>query len=74
MAIFGYKQLRVFWSGQVEFWTEVDDRFFRFSEAAGRQVEHRFRYPYAFSEPIENFIPFVRETRRLASFEGELEC
>lgn len=70
----GYKHLRVLWNGHVEFWTEVDDFFFRFSEVPGsRDVEKKFLYPYAISEPVENFILFVREVCRLATFEGELE-
>lgn len=69
-----YKHIRVLWNGHAEFWTEVDDLFFRFSEVPGsHEVETRFLYPYAISEPVENFILFVKEVCRIASFEGEIE-
>lgn len=68
----GYKHLRVLWNGHTEFWTEVSDSFFRFSET-GAQVKRRFLYPHAISEPVENFISFVREVCRLASFDGDVE-
>ncbi len=69
----GYKHLRVLWNGHIEFWTEVENGFFRFSEVPGGHVEHRFLYPYAISEPIENFIRFAKEMCGLASFEGNVE-
>jgi hypothetical protein len=68
-----YKHLRVLWNGHTEFWTEVDEFFFRFSEVPGGQVERKFLYPYAISEPVENFMLFVREICHLASFDGQVE-
>lgn len=66
----GYKHIRVLWNGHTEFWTEVDDNFFRLDgdAPAGRPLKHRFLYPYAISEPVENFILFVNEVCRLANF------
>jgi len=70
----GYKHVRILWNGNVEFWTEADDDFFQFSQSVGkREGEKKFLYPFAVSEPVENFILFVKEICRLASFEGELE-
>lgn len=68
-----YKHLRVLWNGHTEFWTKVEDAFFRFSETSDREVERKFFYPYAISEPIENFLMFVREVCRIAKFAGEIE-
>ena len=70
-----YKHLRVLWNGHTEFWTEVDGNFFRLDGdgPGGEEREHRFLNPFPISEPVENFILFVREICRLANFEGEIE-
>lgn len=66
-----YRHLRVLWNGHAEFWTEVDDGSFRTGDH--RDAEHRFLYPYALSEPVANFILFMRELCQIANFDGDLQ-
>lgn len=70
-----YSHIRVLWNGHTEFWTTVDDSYFRLDGdvPGGEKREHRFLYPYAVSEPVENFNLFVRKVCEIAKFDGELE-
>ncbi len=68
-----FHHLRLLWNGHLEFWTAADDDSFRWGEVDVRGESLHFLYPYAFIEPVENFILLMQRICEIISHTGQIE-
>lgn len=68
-----YKHLKVYWNGHCEFWTKIDDSYFRIFSGTGNGHKNPFLYPYALIEPIANFIEFIHQLILISKEAGTIE-